>query len=75
MRESPTVRFPVLKGNDHFRQIPAGRFIVSPTENDFRASVPIEDMSVFIHADDGIERRIDDAADTFFAFPQSQLGL
>src|SRR3990170_6203573 len=56
--------------NDQFAELLSQRFIVRPAEDLFRLRIPVSDAAVLVDLDEGIERRIDDAARQLLAFAQ-----
>jgi len=70
VRQAALVRLPILRRYNGFRQFLSGRFSARPAEHVFGPGIPIDDPARRVDYHHGAERRIQDAAQAFFAFSQ-----
>ena len=56
-----------------FEHVFPERFIARPSEDIFGLRIPVPDEALLVDLDEGIERRVDDAARELFAFAQRLL--
>ena len=75
VRQAPPVGVPVLRGDDRVGHGPADGFFLGPAKGRLGLGVPPGDDAAGIHADEGVERAVDDQADALLAVPQRPLGL